>query len=145
MRDCSLFRRLLSPEYTVLVSLNLKIVNDLGSNSEVITVTAINFVFWHVPVGAFSFVITNSTFELFVLKCSQCFNLIVLVPKIRADHDSVMIHFQFLMVCWVMFLSLLGIMSPIYLHWIFPILQLEILNLINWIFSQFDIQFIGLG
>ena len=60
----------------VLVSLHLKIVNDLGSNSEVITVTAINFVFWHIPVGAFSFVITNSTFELFVLKCSQCFNLL---------------------------------------------------------------------
>ena len=63
----------------VLASLLLKIVNDLGSNSEVITVTAINFVFWHIPVGAFSFVFTNSTFELFVLKCSQCFNLIVLV------------------------------------------------------------------
>ena len=85
-------------------------------------------------LGAFSFVITNSTFALFVLKCSQCFNLIVLVPKIRADHDSVMIHFHFLMVCWMVFLSLMGIMSPIYLHWIFPILQFEILSLMQWIF-----------
>ena len=30
-------------------------------------------------VGAFSFVIINGTFELFVQKCSQCFSLIVLV------------------------------------------------------------------
>ena len=26
---------------------------------------------------------------------------------------------------------------PIYLNWIFPILQFEILSLMNWIFSQF--------
>ena len=47
---------------------------------------------------------------------------------------------------------------PIYLHWVFPILQFEISSLINWIFSPFwniklakskipvwEIHFVGLG
>ena len=31
------------------------------------------------------------------------------------------------------------VVPPIYLHWIFPILQFEISSLKNWIFSQFEI------
>ena len=67
-----------------------------------------------------------------------------------------MIHFHFLMVCWMVFLSLMGIMSPIYLHWIFQILQFEMLSLMNLIFCSvwkinyykiifLEINFIGLG